>query len=62
MGALGVRIFAAMLDPFLNTWDEQFHALVAKNMMANPFKPMLYAESHFALWLYLLGRQPYMAA
>ena len=23
-------------------WDEQFHALVAKNMMSAPFEPMLY--------------------
>jgi len=36
-----LRFVAAGLDPFLNTWDEQFHALVAKNMMADPFKPML---------------------
>lgn len=36
--------FAALLDPFLNLWDERFHALVAKNMMNNPFKPMLYAD------------------
>lgn len=36
--------FAAMLDPFLNTWDERFHALVAKNMMNDMLKPMLYAN------------------
>ena len=29
--------FAALLDPFLNIWDERFHALVAKNMMNHPF-------------------------
>ena len=29
------------LDPFLWTWDEQYHALVARNMMTHPFKPML---------------------
>lgn len=34
----------AMLDPFLNLWDEQFHALVAKNMMTHPFVPMLYSK------------------
>ena len=34
--------FMASLDPFLNLWDEQQHALVAKNMAENPFKPMLY--------------------
>lgn len=36
--------FAALLDPFLNLWDERFHALVAKNLISNPFKPMLYTE------------------
>jgi 4-amino-4-deoxy-L-arabinose transferase-like glycosyltransferase len=34
--------FMATLDPFLNLWDEQQHALVAKNMAESPFKPMLY--------------------
>ena len=36
-----LRMIVAGLDPFLNAWDEQFHALVAKNMIHNPFKPML---------------------
>ncbi len=36
--------FAFLLDPFLNLWDEQYHALVAKNMVENPFKPMLYKD------------------
>lgn len=34
--------FAALLDPFLNTWDEQFHALVAKNLLKHPLTPTLY--------------------
>jgi len=34
--------FAATLDPFLNLWDERFHALVAKNFMNHPFIPTLY--------------------
>ncbi len=34
--------FAALLDPFLNIWDERFHALVAKNLMSHPLKPTLY--------------------
>lgn len=38
---LVLRLFSAGLDPFLNTWDEQFHALVAKNLLTDPFKPML---------------------
>ncbi|TVR75839.1 MAG: hypothetical protein EA412_14765 [Chitinophagaceae bacterium] len=44
IGSLGIHIFMALLDPFLNDWDERFHALVAKNMMDNPFKPMLFTE------------------
>jgi len=40
-----LRVFIALLDPYLQDWDERFHALVAKNMMDNPFKPMLRAES-----------------
>ena len=34
--------FMALLDPFLNTWDEQFHALVAKNLLLHPLMPTLY--------------------
>lgn len=34
--------FAASLDPFLNLWDERFHALVAKNYLKHPFIPTLY--------------------
>lgn len=32
----------ALLDPFLNNWDEQFHALVAKNIIQHPLRPTLY--------------------
>ncbi len=39
--ALFVRLFMAHLDPFLHDWDERFHALAARNMMHDPFKPML---------------------
>ena len=39
---LVLRWFIITLDPFLNTWDEQTHALVAKNMMIHPLKPMLF--------------------
>jgi len=31
-------------NPYLHYWDEQYHALVAKNMMNHPFVPMLYAN------------------
>ncbi|MEL6986722.1 MAG: glycosyltransferase family 39 protein, partial [Bacteroidota bacterium] len=36
-----LRLFCS-LDPFLHHWDEQYHALVAKHMLANPFVPKLY--------------------
>jgi 4-amino-4-deoxy-L-arabinose transferase len=34
----------ASIDPFLNLWDEQFHALVAKNLIDSPLKPILIKE------------------
>lgn len=49
MGAASLFVFAAILDPFLNLWDERFHALVAKNMMSHPLEPMLYRETLFNL-------------
>jgi len=55
-------IFGALLDPFLNLWDERFHALVAKNMASDFFKPLLYSEelikienpdwSYYTIWLH----------
>ncbi len=42
--AFFLRLFMAHLDPFLHEWDERFHALVARNMMHDPFKPMLRAS------------------
>ncbi|MFN0033593.1 MAG: ArnT family glycosyltransferase [Saprospiraceae bacterium] len=39
-----LRFCLISLDPFLHEWDERFHALVAKNMMEHPFKPMLRAD------------------
>jgi len=38
--------FAATLFPFINIWDEQYHALVAKNCMEHPFNPMLYTDTN----------------
>ncbi len=38
---LVLRFFMASIDPFLQNWDERFHALVAKNLMNHPFYPML---------------------
>lgn len=47
--------YAALLCNFLNIWDEQYHALVAKNMMDNPFAPMLFTDQilaghNYTLW------------
>jgi len=39
-----IRMVMISLDPYLHEWDERFHALVAKNMMSHPFKPMLFAH------------------
>jgi 4-amino-4-deoxy-L-arabinose transferase-like glycosyltransferase len=41
LAALFVRLFMAWQDPFLHEWDERFHALVARNMMHDPFMPLL---------------------
>jgi 4-amino-4-deoxy-L-arabinose transferase-like glycosyltransferase len=40
-GVFLLGMFMGLLDPYLHYWDEQYHALVAKNMMENPFKPVL---------------------
>ena len=46
--AFVLRLFAALLDPYLNMWDEAVHALVAKNMASDPLKPMLFREEAIA--------------
>jgi len=43
-GSLMLGVFVALLDPFLVLWDEQYHALVAKNMIEHPLMPMLYVN------------------
>lgn len=43
--ALLLRLYIVHLDSFLHDWDERFHALVARNMMDHPFKPMLYSRT-----------------
>lgn len=48
-----MRIVMAIWDPFLHPWDEQFHALVARNMMDQPFVPRLIkgaAQAGFKEW------------
>lgn len=42
--ALLIRILYAQADSFLHNWDERFHALVARNLMDDPFKPTLIAN------------------
>ncbi|MCB0481772.1 MAG: glycosyltransferase family 39 protein [Flavobacteriales bacterium] len=44
LGSFFIGLFAALLDPYLNLWDEQYHALVAKNLSTNFFKPTLYQQ------------------
>ncbi len=60
--AICIFSFSALLDPFLNLWDERFHALVAKNLMMHPLLPTLYDEQvvdmaydrwdRFHIWLH----------
>lgn len=42
LSSIGWGYFIANLDHFLIIWDEQYHALVSKNLIKNPFKPILY--------------------
>lgn len=42
VSGLFICSFMALLDPFLNNWDEMFHALVAKNLLSHPFVPTLF--------------------
>lgn len=39
--ALGLRLYFVSLSPFLHNCDERFHALVSRNLMHHPFRPML---------------------
>ena len=41
-GAIVMALTAASFDPYLHLWDEAFHSVVAKNMIAHPLKPTLY--------------------
>lgn len=38
---LALRVFTSS-DPYLHSWDERYHALVAKNMVSHPFEPTLH--------------------
>ena len=63
LGGMCLFTFGALSDPFLQLWDERFHALVAKNCMETPLMPRLYPElpiaefdpmiwSHAYIWLH----------
>lgn len=41
LGGLLLRM-GPLFDPLLHPWDERYHALVAKNLMAHPLRPTLY--------------------
>lgn len=42
-GGVILRIYAA-LDPYLHPWDERYHAVVARNLIAHPLTPTLYDD------------------
>lgn len=44
VAGLSLRLMMTAIDPFLNFWDEQFHALVAKNVLHDPLHPMMYVH------------------
>ena len=44
VSAVIFAIYSIRVFDFLLVWDEQYHALVAKNMIGHPFKPMFYAD------------------
>ncbi len=47
LGGLVLRVFVAS-DGYLHTWDEKYHALVAKNLIKHPLKPTLYDDPVFS--------------
>ncbi|MBS1942979.1 MAG: glycosyltransferase family 39 protein [Bacteroidetes bacterium] len=49
LAAFCMRLMVAQLDPFLNSWDESIHAVVAKNLAGHPFTPMLYTDTAMKL-------------
>lgn len=44
IAAIFLTFYSIKVFDFLLVWDEQYHALVAKNMIAHPFKPMFYTD------------------
>lgn len=37
-----IKLSYALALPYIGSWDEQFHAVVAKNMLTEPFHPKLF--------------------
>jgi hypothetical protein len=50
--AMLLGLFIASLDPFIHLWDEIFHALVAKNLLCDPLKPVLIEKPLFGTTTY----------
>lgn len=42
--AVSIALAFALFSPYLYSWDEQFHALVGKNLSQNPLFPKLYPQ------------------
>lgn len=54
--AFALFVFGALLDPFLNMWDERIHAVVAKNSIPNLLEPKFYnhpyiSECNYINWM-----------
>lgn len=47
IGSFGIKLFMILLTPYLLSWDEAFHGLVAKHFAENPFYPLLYKDVFF---------------
>lgn len=45
LSAVCIAAAFALLTPYLYPWDEQFHALVGKNLARNPFTPELIPQN-----------------
>ncbi len=46
--SLALKLISAS-HPYLSHWDERYHALVAKNLIAHPLEPTLYPPGLFAV-------------
>lgn len=55
LSSLSISLFVCLSDPFLHIWDEQVHAVVAKNMINKPFKPTLFVNPvlpfNYKIWV-----------